>query len=101
MDIQVDYFTNTRKQFDKLLGQDKARDYIRKRSLFSVVIGSNDFLNNYLVPFVAAQARLTQTPENFVDDMISHLRNQLKVCYKTYIILFPFNVNWRIFFNQM
>lgn len=79
MDIQVDYFSITRKQFDKLLGEDKARDYIKK-SLFSIVIGSNDFLNNYLVPFVAAQARLTQTPDAFVEDMISHLREQLKVC---------------------
>lgn len=83
MDIQVDYFSITRKQFDKLLGEDKARDYIRKISMFSIVIGSNDFLNNYLVPFVAAQARLTQTPEIFVEDMISHLRNQLKVHDKT------------------
>ncbi|KAL0876287.1 hypothetical protein Bca101_025992 [Brassica carinata] len=80
MDIQVDYFSITRKQFDKLLGEDKASDYIKK-SLFSIVIGSNDFLNNYLVPFVAAQARLTQTPEAFVEDMISHLRDQLKRLY--------------------
>ncbi|KAL1223910.1 GDSL esterase/lipase [Cardamine amara subsp. amara] len=82
MDIQVDYFSITRKQFDKLLGEDMAREYIQKRSMFSIVIGSNDFLNNYLVPFVAAQARLTQTPDIFVEDMINHLRNQLKRLYE-------------------
>ncbi|XP_010558438.1 PREDICTED: GDSL esterase/lipase At3g50400 [Tarenaya hassleriana] len=81
MDIQVDYFGITRKQLDRLLGPEKATDYVRKRSIFSIVIGANDFLNNYLVPFVAAQARLTQPPDAFVDSMISHLRDQLTRLY--------------------
>ncbi|CAN7060209.1 unnamed protein product [Brassica oleracea var. botrytis] len=84
MDVQVDYLTITRKQFDKLLGEEKARDHIKNKSIFSLVIGSNNFLIDYLVPFVAAQARLTQTPEIFVEDMLvisvanSRSTNQLK-----------------------
>ncbi|KAL6273814.1 hypothetical protein ACE6H2_024506 [Prunus campanulata] len=50
MDIQVDFYNQTRKQIDKLLGPSKAKEYIMKRSIFSVTIGSNDFLNNYLLP---------------------------------------------------
>ncbi|RVX23358.1 GDSL esterase/lipase [Vitis vinifera] len=36
MDIQIDYYNITRKQFDKLLGPSKARDYITKKSIFSI-----------------------------------------------------------------
>ncbi|XP_051140489.1 GDSL esterase/lipase At2g23540 [Andrographis paniculata] len=82
MDIQVDYFNITRKQIDKLLGPSKAKEYINKRSIFSITIGSNDFLNNYLLPVVSMGARITQTPNAFVDDLISHLRGQLTRLYR-------------------
>lgn len=79
MDIQVDYFNITRKQIDKLLGASKAKEYVTKRSIFSITIGSNDFLNNYLLPVISVGARITQTPNGFVDDLINHLRGQLTV----------------------
>lgn len=79
MDIQIDYFNNTRKQIDKLLGPTKAKDYIMRKSIFSVTVGANDFLNNYLLPVLSIGARVSQTPDAFVDDMINHLRNQLTV----------------------
>ncbi|XP_057529646.1 GDSL esterase/lipase At2g23540 [Amaranthus tricolor] len=82
MDIQVDYFNITRKEFDKLLGASKAREYIQKKSIFSVTVGSNDFLNNYLLPFLSIGARITSNPDTFTDDMISHLRNQLTRMYE-------------------
>ncbi|KAJ0564646.1 putative triacylglycerol lipase [Helianthus annuus] len=47
IDIQIDYFNITRKQIDKLLGASKAREHVMKKSIFSITIGSNDFLNNY------------------------------------------------------
>ncbi|XP_051117336.1 GDSL esterase/lipase At2g23540-like [Andrographis paniculata] len=81
MDIQVDYFNITRKQIYKLLGASKARQYLNKHSIFSVTIGSNDFLNNYLLPVVSAGARIRQTPDDFVADMIDHLRSQLTRLY--------------------
>lgn len=90
MDIQVDYFNITRKQFDKLLGASKARDYIMRKSIFSITIGANDFLNNYLLPVLSIGARITQSPDGFIDDMLSHLKDQLTVhihlpntCYKS------------------
>lgn len=83
MDIQIDYFNITRKQIDKLLGASKAREHINKRSIFSITVGSNDFLNNYLLPVISAGARITQTPDSFVDDLINHLRGQLTVCVRS------------------
>ncbi|CAA3031410.1 GDSL esterase lipase At2g23540 [Olea europaea subsp. europaea] len=82
MDIQVDYFNITRKQIDKLLGPSKAKEYVTRRSIFSVTIGSNDFLNNYLLPVISVGARISQSPDAFVDDMLNHLRRQLTRLYK-------------------
>ncbi|KVI09026.1 GDSL esterase/lipase At2g23540-like [Cynara cardunculus var. scolymus] len=82
MDIQIDYFNITRKQIDKLLGASKAKEHIMKKSIFSVSIGSNDFLNNYLLPVLSIGARVSQSPDGFVDDLISHLRSQLTRLYQ-------------------
>lgn len=79
MDIQIDYFNITRKQFDKLMGRSKAKEYISKNSIFSITVGSNDFLNNYLLPVLSIGARISQSPDAFIDDMIQHLRDQLTV----------------------
>ncbi|KAM7251918.1 hypothetical protein ACFE04_023801 [Oxalis oulophora] len=82
LDVQVDYFGITRKQLDKLLGASKAKDFISKKSIFSISIGANDFLNNYLLPVLSVGARISQSPDAFVDDMINHFRNQLTGLYK-------------------
>ncbi|KAE9606752.1 hypothetical protein Lal_00026153 [Lupinus albus] len=82
MDIQVDYFNITRKQIDKLLGEANAREYIMNKSMFSITVGSNDFLNNYLVPVASIGTRVSQDPNAFVDDMINHLRVQLTRLYQ-------------------
>ena len=79
MDIQVDYFNITRQQIDGLLGKAKARDYIMKKAIFSITIGSNDFLNNYLLPVISTGERISETPDGFVDQLITHLRGQLTV----------------------
>lgn len=79
MDIQVDYFNITRQEIDKLLGGEKAKEFITKKSIFSITIGSNDFLNNYLLPVLSMGTRISETPDAFIDDLISHLRGQLTV----------------------
>ncbi|ONK78627.1 uncharacterized protein A4U43_C02F20790 [Asparagus officinalis] len=81
MDIQVDYFNITRKQIDGLLGKDKARDYVTRKAIFSVTIGANDFLNNYLLPVLSTGERISETPDGFVDQLISTLRGQLNRLY--------------------
>ncbi|KAI5665874.1 hypothetical protein M9H77_15727 [Catharanthus roseus] len=82
MDIQVDYFNITRKQIDKLLGESKAKEWISRKSIFSITIGSNDFLNNYLLPVISMGARITQSPDAFIDDLLNHLRGQLTRLYQ-------------------
>ncbi|KAI9089334.1 hypothetical protein K1719_029613 [Acacia pycnantha] len=82
MDIQIDYFNITRKEIDKLLGKSRAREFIMKESMFSVTVGSNDFLNNYLLPLVSIGARVSESPDAFVDDMINHFRAQLTRLYR-------------------
>ncbi|XP_022773968.1 GDSL esterase/lipase At2g23540-like [Durio zibethinus] len=82
LDIQIDFFNNTRKQFDQLLGPSKAKDYITRRSIFSVTIGANDFLNNYLLPVLSIATRISESPDAFIDDMINNLRNQLTRLYQ-------------------
>ncbi|KAL8038435.1 hypothetical protein ABFS82_11G090400 [Erythranthe guttata] len=82
MDVQVDYFNITRKEIDNLLGSSNAREYLQKKSIFSITIGSNDFLNNYLLPVVSMGERISQTPDAFVDDLINHLRLQLTRIYQ-------------------
>lgn len=79
MDIQIDYFNITRKEFDKLLGPSKARDYLMKKSIFSITVGANDFLNNYLLPVLSIGARISETPDAFINDMINQFRGQLTV----------------------
>ncbi|XP_015937335.1 GDSL esterase/lipase At2g23540 [Arachis duranensis] len=82
LDIQVDYFSITRKEIDKLLGESKAKEYIMKKSIFSITIGANDFLNNYLLPVLSIGARISQSPDGFIDDMITHFRAQLTRLYE-------------------
>jgi hypothetical protein len=83
MDVQVDYFNVTRGQLDALLGRDRAREFLRRKAIFSVTVGSNDFLNNYLMPVLSTGTRIRESPDAFVDDLIFHLRDQLTV--RTYM----------------
>ncbi|MQL75912.1 hypothetical protein Taro_008293 [Colocasia esculenta] len=82
LDIQVDYFNTTRQQLDKLLGKTKAKEWLWKDAIFSLTIGSNDFLNNYLLPVLSVGVRVAESPDGFIDDLISNLRNQLTRLYK-------------------
>ncbi|CAL5061135.1 unnamed protein product [Urochloa decumbens] len=81
MDLQVDYFNVTRKQLDDLLGRDKAKEFLRKKAIFSVTVGSNDFLNNYLMPVLSTGTRISESPDSFINDLIFHLRDQLTRLY--------------------
>lgn len=79
MDAQVDSFNITRQQIDNLVGKSNGRDLIRKNSIFSITVGSNDFLNNYLLPLVSVGERIKETPDAFLRHLIRNLRIQLTV----------------------
>lgn len=79
MDVQIDYFNVTRRQLDELLGTKAAREFLWKKAIFSITVGSNDILNNYLLPFFSIAERVNQTPDAFIADLIAALRGQLIV----------------------
>ncbi|WOH05432.1 hypothetical protein DCAR_0624848 [Daucus carota subsp. sativus] len=82
MDTQIDYFDITRKLIDELLGTTEARQFITKKSIFPIIVGSNDFLNNYLLPFFSIHERMTISPDAFIADLIKTLKQQLNRLYK-------------------
>ncbi|KAK9080044.1 hypothetical protein SSX86_001719 [Deinandra increscens subsp. villosa] len=76
LDAQLDNFANTRQDIISRIGAPAAQDFF-SGALFSVTIGSNDFLNNYLVPVLSTVEQKLVPPEEFVGDLISRFRGQL------------------------
>ena len=52
---------------------------VLRGALFSVTMGSNDFINNYLLPILSAPERAVTPPETFINGMIAKYRQQLIV----------------------
>ncbi|KAG7593320.1 GDSL lipase/esterase [Arabidopsis thaliana x Arabidopsis arenosa] len=77
---QVENYKNTVAAVVELLGDENtAADYLR-RCIYSVGMGSNDYLNNYFMPQFYPTSRL-YTPEQYADDLISRYREQLNALY--------------------
>lgn len=85
-DAQIDNFANTRQDIIASIGVPAALNLLN-RSLFSVSIGSNDFINNYLTPSFSFSERESESPQSFVAKMISKFRLQLTVMFFRIIIL--------------
>ncbi|XP_017218967.1 GDSL esterase/lipase At4g16230 isoform X1 [Daucus carota subsp. sativus] len=79
-DAQIDYFANTRQDIISQIGAPAAARLL-ETALFSITIGSNDFLNNYLVPVVTEVRRRIDPPEVFINTLISRYRVQLTRLY--------------------
>ncbi|KAK7264718.1 hypothetical protein RJT34_32328 [Clitoria ternatea] len=75
-DAQIDNFANNRQNIISSIGLPASLNLF-KRALFSVTMGSNDFINNYLTPSVTFGEQKLPSPEVFVATMISRLRGQL------------------------
>lgn len=78
MDAQLDNFENTRQYIISRIGVPAAQNLFSE-ALFSVTIGSNDFINNYLTPVVSTFEQKLVSPEAFVGALISRFRGQLTV----------------------
>ncbi|XP_030528137.1 GDSL esterase/lipase At4g16230-like isoform X1 [Rhodamnia argentea] len=81
LDAQLDNFENTRQDIISGIGISAAMELF-KTALFSVTIGSNDFINNYLTPVISAPEQRLISPEVFVNTMISRYRHQLVRLYE-------------------
>nr|ACU24235.1 unknown [Glycine max] len=77
-DAQIDNFANTREEIISLIGVPAALNLFKK-ALFTVALGSNDFLDNYLTPILSIPERVLVSPESFVATLVSRLRLQLTV----------------------
>lgn len=75
---QVQNYLNTVSQVVQILGdENSAADYLRQ-CIYSVGLGSNDYLNNYFMPQFYSTSRQF-TPEQYADDLINRYRDQLNV----------------------
>ncbi|CAI9094560.1 OLC1v1030320C1 [Oldenlandia corymbosa var. corymbosa] len=79
-DARIENFAKTRQYIMNTLGESRAMTLLSK-ALLSVTIGSNDFINNYLIPVATNIAQTTTSPTNFVAAMISRYRIQLMRLY--------------------
>jgi hypothetical protein len=78
LDAQIDDYASNRRDMITLQGEVAAVSVLRG-ALFSVTMGSNDFINNYLVPILSAPERAVTPPEAFINGMIAKYRQQLIV----------------------
>lgn len=85
---QVNNYRNTVSQVVNLLGdENSAADYLSK-CIYSIGLGSNDYLNNYFMPAYYSTSR-QYTPDQYADVLIQQYREQLMVI-KCIIIFYLF-----------
>ncbi|XP_073227001.1 GDSL esterase/lipase At4g18970-like [Cicer arietinum] len=79
---QVQNYQTTVSQVVNLLGnEDQAATYLSK-CIYSIGLGSNDYLNNYFMPqFYSTGSQYT--PDEYADNLIQSYTEQLKVTLST------------------
>ncbi|CAD6210921.1 unnamed protein product [Miscanthus lutarioriparius] len=80
LDAQIDNYANSRHDLIARHGEVEAASLLRG-ALFSVTMGSNDFINNYLTPIFSVPQRVTTPPVAFISAMIAKYRQQLTRLY--------------------
>jgi phospholipase/lecithinase/hemolysin len=77
---QVNNYRNTVEQVVSILGdRDSAANYLSK-CVYSIGVGSNDYLNNYFMPLFYSSSR-RYSPEQFADLLIQQYSEQLRTLY--------------------
>lgn len=87
LDAQIDNFEKTRKYIISSIGTENASNFMKK-SLFSITMGSNDFINNYLVPIFSVAERALVPSDAFIQMLISKYRLQLIVIFFIFLVIF-------------
>lgn len=80
LDAQLDNFANTRQDLIARRGEVDAVSLLRG-AIFSVTMGSNDFINNYLTPIFSVPERAMTPPPAFINAMVAKYRQQLTVTF--------------------
>ncbi|XP_050226784.1 GDSL esterase/lipase At5g37690 [Mercurialis annua] len=73
-DDQIDYFNNTKEVIKAKIG-DEAANKLTNEALYFIGIGSNDYVNNFLQPFLTDGQQYTH--DEFLELLISTLHQQL------------------------
>ncbi|KAI4298188.1 hypothetical protein L6164_031777 [Bauhinia variegata] len=77
---QVQNYQNTVSQVVNILGdEDSAANYLSK-CIYSIGLGSNDYLNNYFMPQFYSSSRQF-TPDEYADNLIQAYTEQLEALY--------------------
>ncbi|KAB2002425.1 hypothetical protein E1A91_D11G067600v1 [Gossypium mustelinum] len=76
---QVENFKSTLNQLRNQMEQDTLNQYLAK-SLVVINIGSNDYINNYLMPSIYSSSS-TYTPEAFAEHLINDYDAQIMALY--------------------
>ncbi|KAF5181323.1 GDSL esterase/lipase [Thalictrum thalictroides] len=79
MDDQLTCFEKTREKIKAKVGE-QAADSLYKEAVYLIGIGSNDYVNNYLQPFLADGQQYTH--DDFVNLLMSTLEKQLRRLYQ-------------------
>ncbi|RAL50310.1 hypothetical protein DM860_007984 [Cuscuta australis] len=78
---QVRNYKNTVDQIVELLGdEDSAANYLSK-CIYSIGVGSNDYLNNYFMPLYYSSSR-QYNPDQYADILIQQYTEQLRILYE-------------------
>lgn len=80
MSGQVNNYKNTISQVVSLLGNETAAANYLSKCIYSVGLGSNDYLNNYFMPASYSTSR-RYTPDQYADVLIQQYRQQLVALY--------------------
>lgn len=73
---QINMFRNSSEQIMQMLGS-RAGEELINNAIFSITMGSNDYLNNYLID--GSPSPMLFTPQQFQDTLISTYCQQLTV----------------------
>jgi len=95
---QIELFQGTQELIRSRIGKDEA-EKIFQGARYVVALGSNDFINNYLMPVYSDSWNYND--ETFVDYLIGTLREQLKVyllIHSNTSILLNINNTFSIFY---
>ena len=74
-DTQIQWFNNSIQQYNELLGPAQAKKLLAK-SIFITVLGSNDYVNNYLLSYSPDRR---YNPTEFKEIILQKIRDQVKV----------------------
>ncbi|KAL2473716.1 GDSL esterase/lipase [Forsythia ovata] len=77
---QVNNYKNTVSQVVNLIGDENSAANYLSKCIYSVGMGSNDYLNNYFMPLYYSSSR-QYTPEQFANVLIQQYSQQIRTMY--------------------